>query len=207
MNSIEIENGISHIYNNDKKLATIIEAAGVCTIRPRKDHYHSLLRSIVGQQLSTTAAGAIRERFFDYFNHKLFPEDILKTPDQKLRNLGLSWAKIKYVKDLSQKMVNNEIHFRGLHKMTDEKIIAEFTKVKGIGNWTVHMFLIFTLGRLNVLPTSDLGIKKAAKLNYNLRKLPDEKRLKMLSKENGWEPYNSIASWYLWRSIDMKIVG
>lgn len=206
MNSIEIENGITHIYNNDKKLAVIIEAAGECTLRQRKDYYHSLLRAIVGQQLSTIAAGVIRARFFNYFNLKPTPEDIIKTPDQKLRNLGLSWAKIKYVKDLSQKMINNEIHFRGLNKMTDEKIIAEFTKVKGIGNWTVHMFLIFTLGRLNVLPTNDLGIRKAAKLNYNLRKLPDEKRLKMLSKKNGWEPYNSIASWYLWKSIDMKIV-
>lgn len=205
MNSIEIENGIRHIYSNDKKLARIIDAAGDCTIRPKKDYYHSLLRSIVGQQLSTIAAGAIKKRFFDYFDSKPLPQDILKVPDKKLRNLGLSWAKIKYVKDLSKKMLTNEINFKGLNKMTDEKIIAEFTKVKGIGNWTVHMFLIFTLGRLNVLPTSDLGIRKAAKLNYNLRKPPDEKRLKMLSKENGWEPYNSIASWYLWKSIDMKI--
>lgn len=90
--------------------------------------------------------------------------------------------------------------------MSDDEIIAEFTKVKGIGMWTVHMFLIFTLGRLNVLPVNDLGIKKAAKLNYKLRKLPGEKRLKRLSKQNGWEPYNSIASWYLWKSIDMKII-
>ena len=90
--------------------------------------------------------------------------------------------------------------------MSDDEIIAEFTKVKGIGVWTMHMFLIFTLCRLNVLPVGDLGVKKAAKLNYNLKKLPDEKRLYKLSREKCWEPYNSIAAWYLWKSIDMKIV-
>ncbi len=206
MNSIEIENGINHIYNNDKRLATVIDAAGGCDLKPKKDYYHALLRSIVGQQLSTVVAGVIRERFFGYFDNKPLPEKIVSTPDQKLRNLGLSWAKVKYVKDLSQNIINKQVHFRGLNRMSDEDIISEFTKVKGIGAWTVHMFLIFTLGRLNVLPVSDLGIKRAAKLNYNLRKLPGEERLIKLSKQNGWAPYNSIASWYLWKSIDMKIV-
>ena len=206
MNSIEIENGIDHIYNNDKRLATVIDAAGGCDLKPKKDYYHALLRSIVGQQLSTVVADVIRERFFGYFDNKPLPEKIVSTPDQKLRNLGLSWAKVKYVKDLSQNIINKQVHFRGLNRMSDEDIISEFTKVKGIGAWTVHMFLIFTLGRLNVLPVSDLGIKRAAKLNYNLRKLPGEERLIKLSKQNGWAPYNSIASWYLWKSIDMKIV-
>lgn len=206
MNSAEIENGVNHIYTMDKRLAAIIDVAGPCTIRRRKNYYHTLLGSIVGQQLSTLAAAVIRERFFGYFNHNPLPEDILATPDSKLRGFGLSWAKIRYVKDLSDKMMKGEIHFRGLSKMSDDEIIAEFTKVKGIGEWTTHMFLIFTLGRLNVLPTGDLGVKKAAKLNYNLRKLPDERRLFKLSKDNNWAPYNSIAAWYLWKSIDMKIV-
>lgn len=206
MNSTEIENGISHIYNNDKRLATVIDAAGGCDLKPKKDYYHALLRAIVGQQLSTAVADVIQERFFGYFNNKPLPEKIVSTPDQKLRDLGLSWAKVKYVKDLSQNIINKQIHFRGLNRMADEDIISEFTKVKGIGVWTIHMFLIFTLGRLNVLPFNDLGIKKAAKLIYNLRKLPSEERLKKLSKQNGWVPYNSIASWYLWKSIDMKIV-
>ena len=206
MNSIEIENGISHIYNNDKNLAPIIDAAGSCDLKPKKDYYHALLRSIVGQQLSTIVADVIQERFFGYFNYKPLPENIISTPDQKLRNLGLSWAKVRYVKDLSKNIITKEIHFRGINKMSDNEIITEFTKVTGIGIWTVHMFLIFTLGRLNVLPVNDLGIRKAAKLNYNLRKLPGEERLRKLSKQNGWGPYNSIASWYLWKSIDMKIV-
>lgn len=206
MNSIEIENGISHIYNNDKKLATIIDAAGPCNLKPKQDYYHALLRSIVSQQLSTVVAGAITERIFSFFNYKPLPEDIISTSDQKLRSLGLSWAKVRYIKDLSQKIIIKEMHFRGLKKMSDEEIINELTKVKGVGVWTVQMFLIFTLGRLDVLPVNDLGIRRAAKLNYGLRKLPSEERLKKLSKKNGWDPYKSIASWYLWRSIDMKIV-
>ncbi len=206
MNSIEIENGVSHIYNNDKRLATIIDATGGCDLKPKKDYYYALLRSIIGQQLSTVVADVIQERFFGYFNDKPLPEKIIFTSDKKLRDLGLSWAKVKYVKALSRNIIDKEIHFRGLNRLSDDEIIAEFTKVKGIGMWTVHMFLIFTLGRLNVLPVNDLGIKKAAKLNYKLRKLPGEKRLKRLSKQNGWEPYNSIASWYLWKSIDMKII-
>ena len=206
MNSIEIENGINHIYSNDKKLAQVIDAVVSCNLKPKRDYYHALLRAIIGQQLSTVVADVIQERFFSFFNYKPLPEKILSTPDQRLRNLGLSWAKVKYVKDLSNNIVAKEIHFRGINKMSDDEIIAEFTKVKGIGIWTIHMFLIFTLGRLNVLPVSDLGIRKAAKLTYNLRKLPNEERLRKLSKQNGWGPYNSIASWYLWKSIDMKIV-
>ena len=206
MNSIEIENGISHIYNNDKKLAAIIDAAGPYNLKPKQDYYHALLRSIVSQQLSTVVAGAITERIFSFFNYKPLPEDIISTSDQKLGSLGLSWAKVRYIKDLSQKIIIKEMHFRGLKKMSDEEIINELTKVKGVGVWTVQMFLIFTLGRLDVLPVNDLGIRKAAKLNYGLRKLPSEERLKKLSKKNGWDPYKSIASWYLWRSIDMKIV-
>ena len=206
MNSIEIENGINHIYSNDKKLAQVIDAVVSCNLKPKRDYYHALLRSIIGQQLSTVVVDVIQERFFSFFNYKPLPEKILSTPDQRLRNLGLSWAKVKYVKDLSNNIVAKEIHFRGINKMSDDEIIAEFTKVKGIGIWTIHMFLIFTLGRLNVLPVSDLGIRKAAKLTYNLRKLPNEERLRKLSKQNGWGPYNSIASWYLWKSIDMKIV-
>ncbi|MGA7836957.1 MAG: hypothetical protein WB996_03265 [Ignavibacteriaceae bacterium] len=206
MNSIEIENGVKHIYSKDRQLAAIIDIAGPCTLRPRKNYYYTLLGSIIGQQLSTIAAGVIKDRFFNYFNYKPKPEDILKTSDEKLRSFGLSRAKISYVKDLSDKMLKGEIHFRGLSKLSNDEIIEGFTRVKGIGIWTTHMFLIFTLCRLDVLPVGDLGIKKAAKLNYNLRKLPDEKRLFKLSKDKCWAPYSSIAAWYLWKSIDMKIV-
>ncbi len=203
MNSLEIENGISHIYINDKKLAAIIDKVGECKIKSRKDHYLSLLRSIIGQQLSVKVADVIEQRFMKFFKNKPSPEKIIKADVESLRALGMSYAKIKYVKDLSEKILNKEIHFRNLNKMTEDEIISEYTKVKGIGVWSVHMFLIFTLARLNVLPVGDLGLKRAVMITYNLRKLPDEKKIILISKKNNWAPYNSIASWYLWRSLEL----
>ncbi len=204
MKSLEIENGISHIYNNDKKLAGIIDQVGRCTLRPKRDHYLSLLGSIISQQLSVRVADIIEERFIKYFDGNPTPEKIIVADTENLRGLGMSYSKVKYVKDLSEKIVSKEIHFKNLNKLTDEQIISEYTKVKGIGVWTVHMFLIFTLARLNILPVGDLGIKRAAMIIYNLRKLPDENKMILISKKNNWAPYNSIASWYLWRSLELN---
>lgn len=204
MKSLLIENGILHIYNNDKRLAEVIDKVGKCTIRPRKNHYFSFLRSIIGQQLSVKIAEVIANRFWDFFENEPTPEKIMAAEIESLRKLGMSYAKINYVKDLSEKILIKEIHFKNLNKMTEEQIISEYTKVKGIGVWTVHMFLIFTLARLNVLPVGDLGLKRAVMIIYNLRKLPDEKKMFLISKKNNWAPYNSIASWYLWRSLEIK---
>lgn len=203
MNSSEIENGISYIYRHDKKLAAIIDIAGPYKLEVRKDYYHSLLRSIIGQQLSTTAAKSIINKFNTHFKHKPLPADVLQTSDLELRNLGLSYAKIKYAKDLSEKVVSKQLKLNRLAKLEDNEVISELTKVKGIGVWTVHMFLIFTLVRTNILPVSDLGIRKAIMKNYRLRSLPDPKKILSISKKNKWAPYNSIASWYLWRSLEL----
>ena len=205
MNSTEIENGVKHIYDNDPALAQIIDAAGVCTIRRKKDYYHAMLRSIIGQQLSVKAGDAIERKFFLFFKNDPSPEHIIAVEDIQIRELGLSWAKVKYVKDLSEKILSGTVHFKGLNKKSDEQIIDELTLIKGVGIWTVHMFLMFTLCRLNVLPVSDLGIRKAVMNLYNLKKMPDEKKINTISKKNNWAPYNTIASWYLWRSLDMKL--
>lgn len=206
MNNIKIEKGILHISANDKYLNTIIAVSESAQrgLIPKKNYYRALLRSIIGQQLSVKAAASINRKFLNYFKNKPDPEKILKTDDTILRNLGLSNAKVKYVKDLSSKILKNEVKLNRLCKKNDEEIIAELTQVKGIGVWTVHMFLIFTLGRLNILPATDLGVRKAIKNIYGLRKLPDEKKVFLISKKNGWSPYNSIASWYLWRSLEMN---
>lgn len=200
----EILNGIEHLSKHDKVLSTLIKNYGICNLQPHKKYYNLLLRSIVGQQLSVTAADAIADRFFNYFNHKPKPENILKTPHEELRALGLSNAKVKYVKDLSQKIIDGEVKLKDFTSKTDEEIISELTVVKGIGVWTVHMFLIFTLARLNVLPYSDLGIRKGVMLNYGLKKLPDERKIFKIAKENNWNPYCSIVSLYLWQSLDNK---
>lgn len=206
MNSVEIENGISHIYMRDSYLARIIDASERCNLKPKRGYYKAILRAIIGQQLSNIVAAKINERFMAYYNNEPVPEKIIGTDKDTLRSLGLSWAKINYVKDFSEKLINEEISLKGLNSLTDDQIVEMLTRVKGIGEWTVHMLLVFTLCRPNVLPLGDFALKKAAKNLYGLRKMPDEKRLAKLSKQFGWEPYNSIASWYLWKSLEIKEV-
>ena len=123
---------------------------------------------------------------------------------EKLRKCGLSYPKVKYIKDLSSKVIEGKLKIKKLNLLDDEEIITELIQVKGIGVWTAHMFLIFCLGRFNVLPGGDLGLKKAVMLNYKLRKLSDEIKIAKISKKNGWEPYNSIATWYLWQSLSLN---
>ncbi len=201
---LEILKGIKHLSKHDKVLSTLIKNYGICNLRPHKKYFNLLLRSIIGQQLSVTAADSISKKFFSFFNNKPKPEDIIRSSHEELRALGLSNAKAKYVKDLSQKIMDKEINLKRIGSKSDEEIITELTKVKGIGVWTVHMFLIFTLGRLDVLPFSDLGIRKGIMLNYGLKKLPDEKKIFKLAKERRWHPYCSLVSLYLWQSLDNK---
>lgn len=205
MNSLEIENGMRYIYSIDYRLAKIIDNYGKCNLKPKKSYFIAILRAIIGQQLSVKAASSINYKFISFFDGNPVPEKIINEQDQVLRSLGLSNAKVRYVKDLCEKILNNEISLKRIAEKNDEEIIKELVKVKGIGKWTVHMFLIFTLGRPNVLPVSDLGIRKAIMLNYNLRSLPDERKVENISNKNNWAPYNSIASWYLWKSLNMNI--
>lgn len=203
MNFKEIENGIIHIYNNDPSLARIIEVSVPCNLKPKRNHYLTFLRSIINQQLSSKSAAAIYNRFLTFYDNKPFPEKLIQTPSDELRKLGISNPKVSYIKDFSEKILKGEIHFRGLSKKTDAEIIEEFTKVKGIGEWTVQMFLIFNLCRLDVLPVNDQGIKRGAMIAYKLKKLPDAGKLYQLSRKNNWEPYNTIASWYLWKTLEL----
>ena len=204
MNSSEIENGIRHIYNNDKYLAKVIDISEPCNIYPKKNYFNAVLRSIIGQQLSPNVSQKINIRFLEYFNNRPTPELILNADENDLRGLGLSWAKIKYVKDFSFKLINKEISLKGISNKNDGDIIEMLTVVKGIGVWTVHMLLVFTLGRVTVLPVGDFALRKAAKNIYGLKKIPDEKKIVRLSKQYNWEPYNSVASWYLWKSLELK---
>lgn len=204
MPNSEIKQAIEHLSKHDKVFSTIIKNNGIINLTKRRKHFNSLLGSIIGQQLSMYAADAIEKKFNGYFNNDPQPEIILKTEDSVLRSLGLSNAKVKYVKDLSSKIILGEVKLSGLSSKSDEEVIAELTKVKGIGNWTAHMFLMFTLGRINVLPVGDLGIRKAIMLNYGLKKMPDEKKVASVALKNNWHPFCSIASLYLWRSLDTK---
>jgi len=202
MQNKEIVKAAEHLSKHDKVLSTIIKNNGIINLTRHKQYFNLLLRSIIGQQLSMYAAAAIEKRFMDYFGNSPKPESVLAAEDQTLRLLGLSNAKIKYVKDLSQKVISGEVVLNGISKKTDDEIIAELTKVKGIGVWTVHMFLIFTLGRPDILPFSDLGVRKAIMTNYGLKKMPEEKKVLEIARKNNWHPYCSTASLYLWKSLE-----
>lgn len=192
------------LSNSDKTLSTIIKNNGTCNLTPRKDFFNSLLEAIIGQQLSVKAANSIINRFYAHLGQNPSPNQILECQHELLRSLGLSNNKVKYVKDLSEKILNKEILLENIEKKTNEEILNDLIKVKGIGKWTVDMFLIFTLGRPDVLPTGDLGLKKAIMINYKLKKMPTEEKVLKISKKNGWAPYNTLASLYLWKALDNK---
>ena len=204
MNKDNFENGIKHLIKHDKILSTIIKKYGTRNLTPHRKYFNLLLGAIISQQLSVKAADSIQKRFMAYFKNNPRPDSVLATEDLTLRGFGLSNAKVKYVKNLSAKILSGEVKLRGIAKKTDSEIIAELTKVKGIGVWSAHMFLIFNLARMNILPTGDLGIRKAVMLNYCLKKMPTEEKVAKIAFMNNWHPYCTVASIYLWQSLDGK---
>lgn len=193
----------THLANNDPRLAQLIKKYGPCRLKPHKDYYKELLESIVGQQLSVKAADAIWQRVLSFFGEVVpTPRQIVDADTESLRVCGLSYGKVKYMKDLAAHTLDGRLDLAHITTLPNDELIRELTAVKGIGQWSAHMFMIFSLGRLDILPVGDLGIKKAAMNVYHLRNLPSPERLIKLSKQNNWMPYQSIAAWYLWQSLD-----
>lgn len=186
----------------DKYITPLIKKWGKCTIKPiKKDKYfENLVRAIVNQQLSGKAASTIFGRVKKLLK-KIEPKNILKTKDENLRNAGLSWQKISYIKDLSTKVENKEIKLQNLNKLPDNEVVEELVKVKGIGNWTAEMFLMFALGRPDIFPIDDLGIKKGFE-KVTKKKWDKVESFKFAEKH--WKPYRTIASWYLWKSLENR---
>jgi len=164
--------------------------------------FGSIAEAIVYQQLNGKAAATIFKRFAAVAGEPLTPEGILKLTDQQMREVGLSKQKSAYLKDLAAKTAAGVLDFERLADLPDEEVIEHLTQVKGIGIWTAHMFLIFSLRRPNVLPTGDYGVQVAVKKNYKKRKLPKPKDMEKIAR--AWEPYRSVACWYMWRSLDIK---
>lgn len=192
--------------SSDPVLAPIIRRAGPAIIVPHKNYYQSLVESIISQQLSIKAADTILGRFVN-----LFPENEFPTPDailtvdiEALRGVGLSRQKASYIQDVATKVLEGVVRFNHLDVLTNEEIIAELTQIKGVGVWTVHMFLIFCMGRLDVLPVGDLGIKNGIQKLYELDERPSEDLVAQIAKERSWHPFESAASWYIWHSLDNK---
>lgn len=201
MKQEDIDRAVRHL-KAEGTLKKVIQANPKPDFSGRKNPYHSLVRTIIYQQLSGKAAGTIKQRFLDLYPDVRHPkpEDVLKTSDHKLRSVGLSTQKVAYIKDLSEKFIDGHITSQTLKKMTDDEVRSHLIQIKGIGDWTVDMFLMFTLGRPDVLPTGDLGIQKGFQRLFNLKKLPEPKKMITLAKL--WEPYRTVASWYVWRVVD-----
>jgi DNA-3-methyladenine glycosylase II len=200
------EEGTEHLRDADPVMRELIDTWGPLdeSLRRRgrpEEPYGALLRSIVGQQLSTKAARSIWERVLGIFDGRVpTPEELLDADPEVVRSAGLSRPKVAYMRSLAEHVLGGELELDRLDELSDEEISAELTAVKGLGQWSADMFLIFHLGRPDVLPVGDLGIRNAAQAAYKLRKLPSPDRLKRLARP--WRPYRSLASLYLWRSLD-----
>ncbi len=195
---------VNHLKKSDPILRAIIERVGPCRMEFGAPEFSALAESIVYQQLNGTAAATIFSRFAALAGEPLTPERILKLSDEQLRSVGLSKQKSAYLKDLSAKAAAGVLDFARLPELSDEEVIEHLTQVKGIGVWTAHMFLMFSLRRPNVLPTGDYGVQVAIKKHYKKRKLPKPKDMEKIAR--AWEPYRSVACWYMWRSLDIKTV-
>jgi DNA-3-methyladenine glycosylase II len=193
---------VRHLKKADPVLAAVIEKVGPCRMEFGEPVFHSLAEAIVYQQLNGKAAVTIFKRFAALTGDPVTPKGILKLTDAQLRSVGLSKQKSSYLKDMAQRAQSGELDFSLLPDMTDDEVIKHLTQVKGVGVWTAHMFLMFTLRRPNVLPTGDYGVQVAMKKHYKKRKLPKPEQMMKIAKL--WEPYRSVACWYMWRSLDVK---
>lgn len=186
--------------SKDPILAAIIRRAGPYRMDYREPVFESLVRSIVYQQLSGKVASVIYRRFSEALGGKVTPESILKLRPERMRKLGLSGQKTEYIRELAKHTKRGSVVFEKLPEMDDAEVIEHLTQVKGIGVWTAQMFLMFALRRPNVLPTGDLGVRMAIKKAWDLEELPKPDEMERLAA--GWRPWASVASWYLWRSLD-----
>jgi DNA-3-methyladenine glycosylase II len=193
---------ILHLKKCDPVLAAIIEQVGPYRMNYDEPAFASLAEAIVYQQLHGKAAATIFKRLTDVAGLPLKPEGILKLSETQMRSAGLSKQKLSYLRDLSAKTQSGEVQFSHFPDLSDEEVIEQLISIKGIGRWTAHMFLMFSLRRPNVLPTGDLGIQMAMRKHYRKRKLPKPAQMEKIAK--CWEPYRSVACWYLWRSMDIK---
>jgi DNA-3-methyladenine glycosylase II len=199
---------VAHLRGADPVMAQIIKRVGPCLLGastdrggPAHDHYGALLRAIVGQQLSVSAARSIYARLTDRYGGRTpKPAQLLADdPDELRAAAGLSRAKVVFLRDLAERLETGDLQLGDIEDVPNEEVAARLLEVKGVGQWTVDMYLIFHLGRPDVLPVGDLGIRRAAMLAYGLRKLPQPERLVKLARP--WRPWRSVASWYLWASL------
>jgi DNA-3-methyladenine glycosylase II len=190
------------LMRRDPVIAALIRQHGECGLLSvaRSDPFHALLQAIIAQQLSTKAAKTIEGRVSAIFDGNPTPAVMAATSDERLRAVGLSPQKLKYIRDLCARILDGSLKLKTLASLPDDEVIVALTSVKGIGRWTAEMFLMFRLNRPDVLPVGDLGIVKAVQKAYKLRTVPSPERLTRIGET--WRPYRSVACWYLWASLD-----
>jgi DNA-3-methyladenine glycosylase II len=200
---MSLQAAADHLASHDPILREVISRYPLPSFTAHTNYYQELVDSIISQQLSVKAARSIEGRFKDLFGGEFpSPEQIVARDPEDLRGAGLSYAKGRYVQDLATKIIDGTVRFDTLDKLSNQEIIDELTKVKGIGVWTVHMFLMFCMGRLDVLPVGDLGIRNGIMKLYGLDHIPLPAEIETIATKNQWHPYESVASWYIWQSLD-----
>jgi DNA-3-methyladenine glycosylase II len=197
-----IQKGISSLRKLDPELAPLLDSFQIEDLKPETDYYRSLTRSIIYQQLSGKAAKTISDRFIALYRAKDYPspDDVLKTDHAILCSVGLSNAKAKYIKNVSRAFLDGSIDYNNLRNFSNNAIMEKLVAIKGVGPWTAQMFLIFTLNRLDVFPSGDLGVQKGFQQYFKLKELPTPKIMKQ--KAERWKPFRTVASLYFWKVVD-----
>ncbi len=197
-----VQRGLRHLRKADATMGGIIKAVGGFKLKPSRDRYGMLVRSILSQQISVAAARTIRQRLVDQMpDGRLKASHIAGMTVDTLRTIGISRQKAGYLLDLSQQVQLGAVNFRRIGQLEDEAVIEELVRVKGIGRWTAQMFLIFALGRPDVFAPDDLGLRAAIRKHYGFDQMPTN--VQALEIAECWSPFGSIASWYLWRSLEI----
>ena len=191
--------GKSYLSNKDKVLKKLIQTYRNEYLNLNSNYFHSLINSIIGQQISVSAADSMKTKFFK-LKRNITPQTVSKLRTTDLRKCGLSRQKILYIRNICKFVLQNKKFVKNINKYSEEEIYNNLIEIKGVGNWTIHMFLMFSYGSSNIFPTGDLGFLKAISILYKVQLPISERKLQLLYKK--WSPYSSQATWYLWRSLD-----
>lgn len=198
-----MDEALRHLSLHDPVMKRLITTYPAPSFTKHENYYHELVSSVISQQLSVAAARAIEGRFTALFDGAFpTPQQILTVDIETLRNVGFSRPKARYVHDLAQKILDGEVTFDDLDSKSNQQIIDELTMVKGIGEWTVHMFLMFCMARLDVLPIGDLGIRNGITKLYELEAQASPADVVHIAQTKNWRPYETVASWYVWQSLE-----
>lgn len=197
-----IGKAISHLREKDPEIVTLLNHFKIDDLKLEKNYFKSLTRSILYQQLSGKAAKTISNRFISLYPNKSYPlpQDVLNTKHEILRSVGISNAKAYYIKNIAEAFTNDTINHKNFHVLSDTEIMDQLISIRGVGPWTIQMFLMFTLNRLDVFPTGDLGVQKGFKIYFKLKELPSAKE--MLLRSELWRPYRTVMSIYFWKVVD-----